>query len=953
MTRPAFPIFLPFAIAAVLWSSSAALGQEAGPEKPVQFEEIVVTGSRLPFSASEAVGPVIILGKMDLERAATDALAQVLQDLPVQTGPTTNTHSELSDGSARVNLRGLGDARTLVLLNGRRFIFGGLGADSSVDLNMIPLSMVERVEVSGSGASAIYGADAVAGVVNVITRKQYTGTDIGGDFQISERGDGATRTAHAVTGMNLGRASLSIGAEYVDQDGVGDGARPYSSHVESLVTPQGPVVNTPSLYTADGSYIVPTGNRQGLVGTGLGLFTRVAGSSGAGAADFRPFDPRVDSLNYAPYLLLQSPSKRGSAWMFGRGEWSDSIEWFSEGLISTRRSETHGPPSDYSNFRAGAAPVDPATGAQIIPANNFYNPFGVDIPALFRTLTEGQARVFAQDLKSYRLLLGLRGELRGWHLESAVTWARNDATETQSGQLLRDPLRVAVGPSGRNSAGDVVCGVPDPATGIVPMSAIIPGCVPLDLFGGAGPGGHGTITPRQLAYISRTLRNSGANQHWVVDAQAIKSLTKLPAGDLSVAIGGQFRREQGELSVDPLTGRGVADGFSYTVPSDAVIEAREAFAEARIPLVKGIPAMQAVDLNLGMRYSQFSGFGTHTSLQGGIHWNVGAGVTVRGGYSQVFRAPGTLDSFAAPQFQVAPIDDPCGLGPSPAQRAHCAAAGVPGGSYVQPNDAGTPVVYGGNPRLGPESGASWSAGVQFEPQMLRGMRATADFWHVQLTHAIESGDPQTIVDECSDTGSMDACRLIHRNADGSILQIDGRSANLNRELSEGVDVSLSMEHVLSPGNSLSVRALGTYLTSVRFREFDAGTDFPVAGTFDGGTTSWPRWRAQFGMDWLHGGWRASYSAQYTDSQQECGDKIFPADFAYFSVGECRSIASRVFHGISGAYHWDSGLTLSAAVANLTDLAPPRVNTSTNGNTDTSIYPVLGRTYLLRAAFHFR
>jgi iron complex outermembrane recepter protein len=162
---------------------------------------------------------------------------------------------------------------------------------------------------------------------------------------------------------------------------------------------------------------------------------------------------------------------------------------------------------------------------------------------------------------------------------------------------------------------------------------------------------------------------------------------------------------------------------------------------------------------------------------------------------------------------------------------------------------------------------------------------------------------------------------------------------------------LSMEHVLSPGNSFFVRALGTYLTSVRFREFDAGTDFPVAGTFNG--ASWPRWRAQFGMDWLHGGWRASYSAQYTDSQQECGDKIFPADFAYFSVEQCRSIASRVFHGISGAYHWDSGLTLSAAVANLTDLAPPRVNTSSNANTDTSIFPVLGRTYLLRAAFQFR
>jgi len=193
----------------------------------------------------------------------------------------------------------------------------------------------------------------------------------------------------------------------------------------------------------------------------------------------------------------------------------------------------------------------PNDGSANHPGEQFLQSLRVDIPALFRTLTEGQARVFAQDVKTYRLLLGLRGELRGWRLESAVTWARNDATETLSGQLLRDPLRLAVGPSGRNSAGDVVCGVPDPATGIVPLSRIIPGCVPLDLFGGTGPDGHGTITPRQLAYISHTLRNSGANQHWVVDVQAIKALTKLPAGDVSVAIGGQYRREQGNCQSIP------------------------------------------------------------------------------------------------------------------------------------------------------------------------------------------------------------------------------------------------------------------------------------------------------------------------------------------------------------------------------------------------------------------
>ncbi len=222
-----------------------AAGQEASQETSTPgLEEVVVTGSRFARALADETGPVIVVTSADIERAATDAIGKVLQALPVQTGATTNTNDNSGDGSTRINLRGLGDQRTLVLLNGRRFIFGGLGADSSVDLNTIPIALIDHVEIFGSGASAIYGSDAVAGVVNIITRKSFSGMEVGSDYRVGDRADGAIRTAHILGGLDGERGDLIAGIEYVNQSAVSQASRAYSAHVESLVSPTGPVVQT-------------------------------------------------------------------------------------------------------------------------------------------------------------------------------------------------------------------------------------------------------------------------------------------------------------------------------------------------------------------------------------------------------------------------------------------------------------------------------------------------------------------------------------------------------------------------------------------------------------------------------------------------------------------------------------------------------------------------------------
>src|SRR5262245_8148834 len=227
---------------AVVLGHTAVLARAA--DQSAIIDEVLVTGSHIVRPLEDATGPTAIVGQEDFERGPTESLGETLQRLPMQTGHTDNSNNNFADGATRINLHGLGPERTLVLLNGRRFVFGGLGADASVDIDSIPLSLVERVEVLASGASTVYGADAVAGVVNVITRKDCSGVEFSGSYALSDRSDGERSAAQVVFGHNFASGNLSAGIEHAEQSGVGQSARDYSAHVESLAGPDGPVVRT-------------------------------------------------------------------------------------------------------------------------------------------------------------------------------------------------------------------------------------------------------------------------------------------------------------------------------------------------------------------------------------------------------------------------------------------------------------------------------------------------------------------------------------------------------------------------------------------------------------------------------------------------------------------------------------------------------------------------------------
>ncbi len=911
-----------------------AFGQEAGGSK---LPDVLVTGSRVTLSIEESTGPIVVVSPADIQRSTADSIGKILQALPLQNGPTSNTNDNFGDGATRINLRGLGPERTLVLLNGRRFLYGGLGADNSVDVDMIPLSMIDRVEIFANGASAIYGSDAVAGVVNIITRRDYSGGKVAARYRRSEHGDGATPIADALYGFSSEHFKLVAGAEYVDQDGVLQGARDYSAHVESLASTHGPVVNTGSFITARGAYDVPPGNTLRLPPSPSIFYTRTPGSTGRAAQDFRLFDPSTDLFNYAPYTYLQTPSRRLAGWLSAEARLTDSIEAYAELLAHHRRSQQQFGPATYSSFNRGAALIDPATQQQYVPQDNFYNPFGVDLIGVFKVLSEAGPREYEQDVDTFRSLVGLRGALGAWHWDTSLTWARSDTEDREGGQILIKPVRQAVGPSGRDVQGNVVCGPPQPDTGTVLQADIISDCVPLDLF---GP--EGSITSEQLDYVVHSLRHTGSNQHWLANATVTREFGTLPAGRIRWAVGAEYREERGDFTLDSAFGEGVTGLLTFGVPEHSSFDARELFIEMRAPLARDLSAVRALDMTVGARHSRFSAFGNNTAVQGGLRWNVTRSVSVRGGYSEVFRAPGTSELFASQLEQTRPIRDPCGDDPSPEQQRNCVAAGVPGGSYVDPTP-GTHVLFGGNPDLDAEHGNTWTAGIALD---WRALHVSLDYWHVKLHDAISFPEPEQITFDCANTGQAESCGLISRFDDGSISEIDSRALNLSNQSVSGLDLAVSLSRKLSWGE-IAVQVLGTYLQDAKFQQSPASPTVDVAGTY-ADFVAWPEQRIQATLDVRRNAWRVSYTAHYIDSLEECGDKDFL--FGFLEPDDCRRIEDRLYHDVSAHLELGGGFSMQAGIENLADTDPPRINLSDSANTDPTTYPLLGRTWSVGFAF---
>jgi outer membrane receptor protein involved in Fe transport len=661
---------------------------------------------------------------------------------------------------------------------------------------------------------------------------------------------------------------------------------------------------------------------------------RVPGSSGQTAADYRPFT-REDSYNVAPYNYSQTPNERGALWLLGSQPLTGSARLFIEGLYHRRVSSQDAAPEQFLSLADPTPTLD--NGAPGIPASNYYNPFGVDLPFAARRFVEGPVRVMREEVDVWRLVVGANGGAPEWHWELAAGIAHGRSTTRSQGLFAGSRYVDALGPSGPSDSGQIVCGARDPLTGRVPEANIIPGCVPLDIFDGAG-----SVTQSQLDYmIPRAIVDSGTNEQRFAQAVFGGRLR----GDLHWVAGAEYRREAGSLVGDPLRALQYASLLDPALPGGS-FDCHELFAELSVPLLAGPGPAPWIALNLGARWSQFSSFGSDTSWDAGLRWQLTSTVTVRASYATVFREPDLQELYGARSLDADYGFDPCGNHPTPTQRTHCAANGVPGGAYVQGDDEFA-VVSGGNPALQAETGATYGLGVVYEPAWLRGFSASADLYDIELSGVIDAQDIQELLYNCAQYGTAASCAAIHRQPDGHPLVVAAVNRNFGHRSVRGVDLALEGQRPTAIGN-LGVGVRATYLERWDDQPFAGGQRLHQAGGTEAGPL--PRWRATAHVDWRRRAWYASYALQYIGSMTERVEDFPP--LGIFFPPYARQVSSALYHELEAHYSWRHGVVLDFAVTNLTDKAPPFLNTGVPENTDPGTYPLLGRTFFVGLSYTF-
>ncbi len=937
---------------------AAALAAENPSQSPSRdnppLGEVLVTGSRFWLDPTDAVAPVTVLDRRDIERGGANSIGDVLQALPMTTGSPLNSNANApgeaeprgrgaaGDGSVRIFLH---DLPTVVLLNGRRLPNSGLGADASVDLNTLPMSFIERVEVLASGASAAFGANAVGGVVNIVTRRNDHGLELSGTRTITERGDGEIVTGQAAIGFDLLGGTWSLGVDYVEQDAVTMERRSYSALPLIIVDGNGTVkpVGLNDL-ARDGLIDVLEGNALGLE---PGVYTRVPGATGQTSADYRPYVRERDGFNPGPFNYSQTPNERAALWLLGSRPLGESANLFLEGFAQHRESAQQAAPAFYLTDFIAPTLADESFG---IPADNFYNPFGVDVPGLARRLVEAGNRRTEQEVDLWRALIGLEGSVARWTWEVALQSARSEATGVERGFLAIDSLPSALGPSGLDDSGRIVCGSPDPATGRVPAASIIPDCVPLNVFGGAG-----SITEEQLAFvIPSTLINRGTNEQWYAEFVLSGPGGRMLGRDLQWVLGADYGREAGSLALDPIRKVDSRLLFGFRPERSGAYDARELFAAVQVPLLHDRPYLRDMALNIGLRWSDFYSFDSHTTWQAGLRWQLAEELTLRTNYSEVFRAPSLAELYEPLVRHDGYLDsDPCGNDPTPTQQANCAANGVPGGAYVQ-DDRGFIVVFGGNPRLEPETGHSFGAGLIYTPLWGEGLSASVDYFQENHTNHISGAHPGEILFECAEHGSS-LCEAIRRFPDGRVSQLAAHQHNFGASELRAFDFAVNWSAMTRIGE-VNSSLLATYLDRWDVQPFPGGEVYSYAGHFreahrqdqrDAGAR--PRWRASGHIDWHSGSWMTSYAVEYIGSYSERVEPwpSFGIEFEPFD----RRVDPVLYHDIEAGFEFGSGVSVRAAITNVTDEDPPYLNIAP-ANTDVATYRLLGRSYFLELRYDF-
>ncbi len=944
-------------------ASAAAIAQTAPAAAPAEesteLEAIEVTGSRISRVDAIAESPIYTVDRDALISSGYTTVDQFLNTLP-QIVPSVSSQSNnpSSNGRAFVDLRGLGVARNLVLIDGKRPM-GQASGGTIVDTNTIPAALVERIEIITGGAAATYGADAIAGVVNFIMKKDYEGFALDSQFKETQELDGIERGVSMTAGNQFdgGKGSAVFNFSYFSRDAIYKGARAYAAQATSGTGsfPNGsynPGANAPSQGAVDAMFGPNLCNANGgdtgfglnpdgspfCTGVGNGNLTRqVQGYTGPMSDVALFFFPDTFSYNFEPDNILVLPLERYN--LFGN--------------FNLEISEHFNPYAQlmFTNYNAlqelAPTPASGATGFSI-PTTNPFIPAGL-ANLLASRATPGANFAFSKRFKAlggrtgynthyvWQLTTGTKGYMAGtWNYDVYASFGRSVLNERQGGNVRLDRTTALLTAA---DGGASVC-----AGG-------------LNLFGDT------VISAACQARIGLEAKNLTVVEQGITELEFTGNVIDLPAGAMQAAVGASYRDVDFDFRPDSGLTPGVVAGFNEQLPVAGKLNYTDYFAELYVPLLSDMPFAKHLSASLGLRQTDASSTGSATSYKLTLDYGINDMFRARGGFQSAIRSPNVAELFA-PQlnnFPTATGQDPCNTGGAIAAdpvmgrnganganvQALCnAQSAVSGGPAFNQPAGQFQAIVGGNPNLDNETADSFTLGVVATP--LDKLTLSVDYFSIEMDDVIAAVGAVTIVQRCFNRDGANPtydinnnwCQQYSRNAaTGGVQNILQLSQNQAKLTVEGIDLNASYGLGIGPGE-LNLAMLATYLMAneVQVTSVDPVQDF--AGTI-GSTTgsSAPEWKATLLTGYTWNNISASVTNRYIAKMDHSTSVTSPATAA-------PGVDATYYTDIAADYKLPNNLKIRAGINNISNQQPRLYLPNVQANTDPSLYDVLGRSFFV-------
>jgi len=914
-----------------LMTPTGVMAQDANVDgKEAEFEEVVVTGSRIARKDLVATSPVNIISTEAIELTGANNVATFLNELPSAGVPgsvdTATNFRTTTTGLNTIDLRNLGSQRTLVLVNGRRHV-GGSAGSPTVDVSMIPTALVERVEVVTGGASAVYGSEAMSGVVNFIYKDDFEGVELNGRYGTSDHGGATEKDISALLGYNFaddkGNATFYLG--YSDRGILRSNQRELSANDENN-----------SSFGPKGNFFVP----------GTGFITL---NETTGVWD-KPLVLAEDGFNRNAVRIIRVPTERIQFNANIDYKINDNITVFNETSYGRLTSDSQLEPSIVGEFISVGnsvanirIPIDNAfVPAELRAAVLAGNPDATEFQ-MRRRFVEIGPRSSDVQRQSYRTVFGLKGSLND-ALDYEAYYQYGLVTQDQTNGGVFNTLNFFNALRTEDDGnGGVQC---------ADSFARDLGCVPINVFGA------GSITQEMLDWVGVDSQLTSRMTQQVAGATISGNLLEMPAGDLGVAVGFEWRKEESRFNSDSLAQSGLTSG-NTTPNTVGEYNVKEAYAEAIVPLLADAPLVEYLGLELAARYADYSTIGGNWAYKVALDWRPMDDLRVRGGYSRAVRAPNIGELFNPGSETFRSFVDPCALGgvggasatgnPSDVYQAQSSTviancATIAGTATLDPfanNIRSAGGLSAGNPDLQEETAKTWTAGFVYTPEQIPGLNITVDYFNIKIEDAINAFGAQTTVDQCvrqPNFPNNPFCSLITRDGVGAdvpglITRINAQAINVAEFAATGVDFAVDYVFALGDGD-LNINVNGTRSISNDFIPFVGGEIVDSQGE-----VGVPDWKVNATLVYNIDQWRFGWSTRFIDKVNVENDSVdaFGTISSYFY----NDFQVRYSVGDEGQYQ------IFAGVDNIFDKEPPLLGQGIPGgvtgtNTAADVYDAIRR-----------